>query len=50
MLLQPAANRKTGNPKKTVHSLLFTIMLHQAYHSGQLGVLRRMAGREGAIR
>lgn len=50
MLLQPVADSPTGNPKETVHSLLFTVMFHQAYHSGQLGVLRRVAGKGGAIK
>ena len=50
MLTQPVADSPTGNPKETVHSLLFTIMFHQAYHSGQLGVLRRIAGKEGAVK
>lgn len=27
-----------------------TVMFHQAYHAGQTGVLRRLIGREGAIR
>ena len=49
-LLQHAPNSPTGNPNETVHSLLFTIMFHQTYHAGQLGVLRRMAGKSGAIK
>ncbi|MEP6834103.1 MAG: DinB family protein [Gemmatimonas sp.] len=50
MLLQPVPESPTNNPNETVHSLLFTIMFHQAYHSGQLGVLRRVAGKDGAIK
>jgi uncharacterized damage-inducible protein DinB len=38
------------NPKETVRSLLTTVFFHQAYHSGQTGLLRRMAGKEGAIK
>lgn len=49
-LVQAAAHSPTGNPNETVHSLLFTIMFHQSYHAGQLGVLRRIAGKEGAIK
>ena len=49
-LLQPAANSPTGNRNETVHSLLFTIMFHQSYHAGQLGLLRRMVGKDGAIK
>jgi uncharacterized damage-inducible protein DinB len=30
--------------------VLATVFFHQAYHAGQAGVLRRVAGREGAIR
>jgi uncharacterized damage-inducible protein DinB len=40
----------TGNPDETIRSLLTTIMFHQAYHAGQTAVLRRIAGKEGAIR
>ncbi len=40
----------SGNPNETVRSLLSTILFHQAYHSGQTGILRRIAGKEGAIR
>ncbi len=39
----------TGNPEETVGSLLAVVMFHQAYHSGQLGILRRIAGESGAI-
>ncbi|HJX28011.1 MAG TPA: DinB family protein [Thermoanaerobaculia bacterium] len=35
---------------ETVRSLLSIICFHQAYHAGQTGVLRRLAGKEGAIR
>jgi uncharacterized damage-inducible protein DinB len=40
----------TGNPNETVRSLLTTVMFHQAYHAGQTALLRRIAGKEGAIR
>lgn len=39
-----------GNPDETVRSLLSTVFFHQAYHAGQSGILRRIAGKEGAIR
>jgi len=39
----------TKNPNETVRSLLSTVSFHQAYHVGQLGVLRRIAGKPGAI-
>lgn len=40
----------TNNPEETVRSLISTILFHQAYHAGQTGLLRRMAGKEGALR
>jgi uncharacterized damage-inducible protein DinB len=50
LLDQPAPSSPTGNPDETVRSLLTTVMFHQAYHAGQTAVLRRIAGKEGAIR
>ena len=47
---QKAAESPSGNPNETVRSLLATVFFHQAYHTGQTGILRRMAGKEGAIR
>lgn len=44
------AESPTNNPDETVHSLLMTVTFHQTYHSGQLGVLRRIAGLPGAIK
>ncbi|HEX6368267.1 MAG TPA: DinB family protein [Longimicrobium sp.] len=38
-----------GELTETVRSLLGTILFHQAYHAGQTGVLRRIAGKPGAI-
>ena len=35
---------------KTVGELLFVLQFHEAYHAGQTGLLRRMAGHEGAIK
>jgi uncharacterized damage-inducible protein DinB len=49
-LAEPSANSPSGNPNETVGSLLFTVMFHQAYHAGQLGILRRLAGRPGAVK
>jgi hypothetical protein len=40
----------TGNAGETVRTLLTTLMFHQAYHAGQTGVLRRIAGKPGAIK
>ena len=48
-LLQRAPMSPTNNPNETVGSLLSTISWHQSYHSGQTGLLRRLAGKDGAI-
>ena len=50
VLAAPAPVSPTNNPNETISSLLSTISWHQAYHCGQTGILRRAAGREGAIR
>lgn len=50
VLDRPAPHSPSGNPNETVRSLLATIFFHQAYHAGQTGTLRRIAGKEGAIR
>lgn len=47
---RPAPNSPSGNPNETVRSLVTTFLFHQAYHGGQTGILRRVAGKEGAIR
>src|SRR3984957_12916616 len=39
----------TGDPNETMRSLLAVVLFHQAYHAGQLGILRRIAGEGGAI-
>lgn len=39
-----------NNPNETLRSLMGTIVFHQAYHAGQTGLLRRLAGKAGAIR
>lgn len=49
VLDRPAPQSPSGNPDETVRTLLSTILFHQAYHAGQAGLLRRMAGKEGAI-
>jgi DinB family protein len=49
-LAQPAPGSPTNNPDETVGSLLATIMFHQAYHTGQTAVLRRLIGKPGAIK
>jgi len=49
-LAKPASFSPTGNPNETVGSLLASLAFHEAYHAGQLGLLRRLGGREGTVR
>lgn len=49
VLDRPAPHSPSGNPDETVRTLVSTVLFHQAYHSGQAGVLRRLAGKPGAI-
>jgi uncharacterized damage-inducible protein DinB len=46
----PAPFSPSNNPNETMRSLLSAVFFHQAYHTGQTGLLRRMAGKEGAIK
>lgn len=39
-----------SNPDETLQSLLAKIVVHESYHIGQIGILRRAMGKEGAIR
>ena len=48
-LAGPAPFAPGGGPE-TLGSLLTKIAIHEAYHLGQTGILRRVAGKEGAIR
>lgn len=45
----PAPFSPSGDPNETVRSLLALVSFHQAYHAGQTGLLRRIAGKDGAI-
>jgi len=47
---RPAPFSPSGNPNETIGSLISTVMFHQTYHAGQLGLLRRLAGKDGAIK
>jgi DinB family protein len=49
VLERKAPGSPTNNPNETVRSLVCTILFHQAYHAGQTAVLRRIAGKRGAI-
>jgi len=46
----PAPFSPRGDPNVTVDSLLTKFMIHEAYHLGQTGILRRVSGKEGAIK
>jgi len=47
---QPAPFSPRKRADETVRSLLSLVMFHQAYHVGQTGLLRRIAGKEGKIK
>ena len=49
ILDSPAPFSPSKNPDETVRSLLALVFFHQAYHAGQAGLLRRLAGKKGAI-
>jgi len=49
-LAPPAPFSPRNNPDETVGSLLAIILFHQASHTGQTSLLRRLAGKPGAIR
>lgn len=46
----PAPFSPTGNPDETIGSLLAAFAFHEAYHVGQTGILRRVVGKEGAVK
>lgn len=46
-LAAPSPEKSLGD---TVGDLLFVLQYHDAYHAGQTGLLRRMAGHDGAIK
>lgn len=45
---QAVADKAGGD--KTVGDQLAFLQFHEAYHAGQVGLLRRLAGKEGALR
>lgn len=49
-LTESVADSPSGNPDETIQTLLCAVMGHQAYHGGQLAILRRVVGMAGAIR
>ncbi|MEP7325267.1 MAG: DinB family protein [Gemmatimonadota bacterium] len=50
LLDRPAPPGIPTEPGDTVRSVLSVLLFHQAYHAGQTAVLRRLTGREGAIK
>ena len=38
-----------NDPTETVASLLGKLVVHESYHAGQIGMARRLVGKEGAI-
>lgn len=48
-LAAPAPFSPTGNADETVGSLLAGLAFHESYHAGQTGILRRIAGKPGAL-
>jgi uncharacterized damage-inducible protein DinB len=49
-LHEPASLRPGGDSNDTVGSVLATVFWHEAYHAGQLGIIRRVVGKEGVIK
>jgi hypothetical protein len=49
-LAREAPIKPTGNEDETMGSLLAGLAFHESYHAGQLGLLRRIGGREGALK
>jgi uncharacterized damage-inducible protein DinB len=44
------AELSTTAGEQSVGETHFLLQMHEAYHAGQTGLLRRMAGRDGAIK
>jgi hypothetical protein len=49
VLGKPAPFSPMNDENETVGSLVAGLLFHESYHIGQLGVLRRMLGKDGAI-
>ncbi len=49
-LAAPAPYSPGNNPDETIASLATVLAFHQSYHVGQTGMLRRIAGHDGAIK
>ena len=48
-LARPVPDSPTGNPNETVSSFIVAIAFHEAYHLGQVGLLRRTLGKDRAL-
>ena len=48
-LARPVPDSPTGNPDETVSSFIVAIAFHEAYHLGQVGLLRRTLGKERGL-
>ena len=40
----------SSNPKRTLGQAMAFLVFHESYHAGQVGLLRRLVGKPGAIR
>ena len=49
-LAAPAPYSPVSNPKETVGSLVGLLAFHQSYHTGQTGILRRVAGLDSSLK
>jgi uncharacterized damage-inducible protein DinB len=49
-LASPAPFSPTGNPDETMGTMLAAFVFHEVYHMGQVGLLRRVAGKEGVVK
>lgn len=49
-LAAPAPYSPVSNPEETIGSLIGLLAFHQSYHTGQTGILRRMVGRDSALK
>lgn len=49
-LAAPTTARYLKGDDETLGSVLATFVFHEAYHTGQTGLLRRILGKEGAIK
>jgi uncharacterized damage-inducible protein DinB len=50
VLRQPASLTPGKDSGDTIGSVLGTVLWHEAYHAGQLGIIRRVVGKPGMIK